>query len=100
MAEAPAFDFLCSAIERQTNLDRLEARGTVRIALKRAGLDPETVTPEQMKVVVEKLLEAELGARGVSDAGTVCAEIREGLSGVESSGGKTSPEAVFERLGG
>jgi hypothetical protein len=43
MAESKAFDFVCSELERRTSMTRLEARGTVRIALKDAGLAADTV---------------------------------------------------------
>ena len=65
MADSPAFDWTCTELENETDLDRLEARGTVRIALKSSGLEAGTVLPDQMRVVIEKVLPTELGARGV-----------------------------------
>ena len=47
MAGSSAFEWLCTALEESTTLERLEARGTVRIALKEAGLEPRTVAFEQ-----------------------------------------------------
>ena len=51
MADTAAFGWLCNELERVTTLNRLEARGTVRIALKQAGLESRSVTPDQMRVV-------------------------------------------------
>ena len=101
MADAPAFDWVCDELEQQTSLDRLEARGTVRIALKEAGLDARSLTPDQMKVVLEKLLPKELESRGVNDAEGVCRTLASGMAslGGDDSGVET-PEEVFRRLAG
>ncbi|MCG8590422.1 MAG: hypothetical protein MJE66_14125 [Proteobacteria bacterium] len=100
MADAIAFDFTCQQLEERTSLDRLEARGTVRLALKQAGLEVRTVTPDQMGVVLERVLPAELQARGVDGHESVCAEIGRGLTELSVEADGDSPEAVFERLGG
>jgi len=103
MADAPAFDWVCSELERRTSLDRLEARGTVRLALKQAGLDSRSLTPEQLEVVLEKVMPGELAARGVADAADVCRALRPGLQRLAADasrpGGET-PEEVFRRLAG
>ena len=69
------FDWLCEELERETDLARLEARGTVRLTLKSAGLEASRVTPDQMKVVLEKVLPGELEVRGISDAKDLCVRI-------------------------
>jgi hypothetical protein len=45
MADSKAFTTLCEELERASSLDRLEARGTVRLALKQAAyaLDSTTI---------------------------------------------------------
>lgn len=100
MADSAAFNWTCAELERETDLDRLESRGTVRIALKGAGLEASSVQPDQMRVVIEKMLPGELQARGVGDADRVCARLAEGVVRVQSERGPESPDAVFERLGG
>jgi hypothetical protein len=40
---ADLFDFVAEQLEHHTSLDRLEARGTLRLALKEAGLDPQSI---------------------------------------------------------
>lgn len=100
MADSVAFDFVCRDLEEGTSLDRLEARGTVRLALKSAGLEVRTVSPSQMSVVVEKVLPGELVARGVADAEAICGAIARSLSGLEAGAGAETPETVFQRLGG
>ena len=102
MAESDAFGVVCDHLERSTSLDRPAARGTVRLALKEAGLDPESVTPEQMAVVTEKVLPAELQSLRISDVEGHCQSLRAHLKrlGPGGSEGSAGPEAVFERLAG
>ena len=99
MATSPAFDWLCEHLERATDLDRLEARGTVRLALKSAGLTAAGVTPEQMCVVIEKVLPGELVSRGIEDADQKCTQLASGVSRLDADGFGDSPDEVFRRLG-
>lgn len=97
------FDFVAEKLEQGTDFDKLEARGTVRLALKQAGLDAKTVTGEQMTVVLEKVLPGELRTRGIDDHEAVCDGIALALksfSGGSSGPDDHSPEAVFKRIGG
>ena len=59
---ADLFDFTAERLEHHTSLDRLEARGTLRIALKAAGLKAKSVSAAQLCVVFEKLMPDELDA--------------------------------------
>ncbi|MDJ0787097.1 MAG: hypothetical protein QNK05_09855 [Myxococcota bacterium] len=100
MADSQAFEFVCDQLEEKSSLDRLAARGTVRIALKQAGLEARSVTPDQMSVVVERLLPAELTSRGVEGVDELCSALRDGLGSVSSADAAETPDAVFQRLGG
>ena len=100
MADSPCFELACEVLESDTSLDRLEARGTVRLTLKAAGLDTRNVTPDQMSVAVDKLLPDELTARGVENGDGVCAALKEKVARMEAPGVAEAPEAVFARLGG
>ena len=44
MASTPSFEWVSQELERITSLERLEARGTLRLVLKKAGLDASGVT--------------------------------------------------------
>lgn len=99
MADSTSFQWLCERIETATPLNNLEARGTVRLALKAAGLDARTVIAEQVRVVLAKVLPTELAARGIDDAEALCSSLIAGVPECEGSG-VDSPEAVFSRLGG
>jgi hypothetical protein len=101
VADSLAFDHLCSILESNTSLDRLEARGTVRLTAKCGGLDARKATADQLCVLVEKLLPAELESRGVEGSETVCAQALEGLRSLAlDAGGAETPETIFDRLGG
>lgn len=103
MAGSTAFEWLCSALEESTTLERLEARGTVRIALKEAGLEPRAVTPSEMRVVAQKVLPRELRQRGVQNEGALCERLVAGLDvleGQSTAASTDTPDAIFRRLGG
>jgi len=71
------FDFVAEQLERCTSLDRPEARGTLRIVCKMAGLEPKKLTPEQLRVVFERVLPGELEERDVADTAAVCRSLTE-----------------------
>jgi len=100
MADSAAFEYACNELERATTLARLEARGTVRLALKETGLEARSVTARQMAAVMDKVLPKELSNRGIANADDVCAAIVRALSQMPDEGGADTPEAVFQRLGG
>jgi hypothetical protein len=101
MATGAAFEWLCDALESQTDLDRLAARGTVRIALKEAGLEPNSATADQIGVVLDRVLPGELADRGIDAADRVCAGIAKRISEIPAPAEThDSPESVFQRLGG
>ncbi len=103
MADSKAFDWICDELERATSLDRLEARGTMRLALKQAGLEARSVSGEQIAVVIEKLLPGELRSRGIEDPEATCEALRAHLAEFVPAADAhlaDTPEDVFQRLGG
>jgi len=97
------FDIAAEKLEGSTEMDRLAARGTLRIAIKEAGLDPHKLTIPQLRAVFEKLMPKELDARGVSDAAAKCEatmdEIARSADAIDIAS-SASPDDVFKRLGG
>jgi len=97
------FDFVAKRLEEASGLDRLEARGTLRIGLKAAGLDPARVTPGQMTVALLRTMPKELSSRGVASAQDHCRAIAGSLADAfprEALGtDPDSPEVIFGRLG-
>ena len=100
MADSTSFEFACSELERTTSLDRLEARGTVRLALKETGLEARSVAPGQMATVMSKVLPKELAIRGIAESESICSAIAAALSQLPDEDVAETPEAVFQRLGG
>jgi len=100
LADESTFDFLCGELERASSLDRLEARGTVRIATKQAGLDPHSATPQEFAVVIEKVLPPELANRGIEDSDSLCSTLAKQVGARKADGeSRETPEAIFARLG-
>jgi hypothetical protein len=100
---ADLFDIAAEKLEGSTDMDRLAARGTLRIAVKEAGLDPRQLTIAQLRVVFEKLMPKELDARGVSDTAAACKAIMDEIAGSADAlelASSASPDDVFKRLGG
>jgi hypothetical protein len=102
MSESPVFAWLGDALEKRTSLSRIEARGTVRLVLKDAGLEPGAVNAAQMGVVITRLLPSALERRGVSDVSvlceTLCSELRT-FAKTLSLPVKDTAYDVFERMG-
>jgi hypothetical protein len=96
------FDWVSSAVEAETSLSRLEARGSLRLALKDAGLTPERATRHEIEVVLKAVAPKHLHACSVRDAEAVCGRILTALRTaivLEASSGGESPEDVFSRFG-
>ncbi len=99
------FEHVSDGLEQRSDLAKLEARGTVRLALKQAGLDVGSVTAGQMLVVLAQVLPAELKVRGVEQSERVCEILQIALKAAHPSDAAAetvdaeSPEAIFRRIG-
>ncbi len=97
------FDFAAERLEQHTSLDRLAARGTLRLALKASGLSPTGLRVEQLRVVLEKVLPDELEKCGVDGARGVCSGVSAALANVsvaDQTPGSVDADEIFRRLGG
>jgi hypothetical protein len=98
--ESPVFERAADELEVLSRMSRLEARGTLRLALKDAGLIPKTVNTKAMLVVLDRVLPQLLTRRGVLGAPDMCRSI----SGIvrsltsETSFDIDTPEKVFTRI--
>ena len=99
-ATTAAFDRVCDELETRTSLDRMQCRGTVRLALKDAGLEAARVQPREMQVVLQRVLPGALETRGVEGAAAICEHIARGIAALAPSAEPESPDAIFRRLGG
>ena len=100
MAETTAFETASACLEQSSSLTSIEARGTIRLALKAAGFDAKTATARALTAVVERVLPAELRSRRIADPDTICAKIALALEGIAGEPATDTAEAVFARLGG
>jgi hypothetical protein len=97
MADSPAFAWTCAEIARAASLSELVSRGTVRLALKKAGLEPDSVSGPEMTAVLRKILPQELAARAVAGSREICAELAVRITG-RSFAGEDNVVAAFRRL--
>ena len=72
MSAVSVFDHVCDGVERGTSLDRLQSRGTVRLALKEAGLEPS-------RAAIVDALEALARPDGILARNDVSLREKEGL---------------------
>jgi hypothetical protein len=100
MSTSPVFEWLCTELATRTGFDALKSRGTLRLALQSAGVEPRTLSKEHALVVVERVLPRELGLRGVANAPAVCTELALALRLMTfAKAGPESADAAFARLG-
>lgn len=99
MADSAVFDFVSEELERTTNLDRMEARGTLRLVLKQALFDSKTLNVSQMQMVIDRLLAAHLCRCGVENPESVCEKLARNLKakGFGPSVAE-SPDEIFGRM--
>lgn len=97
------FDIAAERLEASTDLDRLAVRGTLRLALKEAGLDPQNLNVAQLRAVFEKLMPRELEARGVAKPAAICSAVMNDVMSAARTADlevSSSPDEIFKRLGG
>jgi hypothetical protein len=95
------FEFVAAELKKRSDLEDLEARGTIRLALKSSGLTAREVTRAQMAVIIDQVMPRELRVRGVENPEGVCGELALAVKGFEAENGESdgsSPEDVFRRL--
>lgn len=103
MTRMTAFEYVCQEVQRDTGMTDAVARGTVRLAVKEAGLDPDAVGSGQMVVVVEKLLPQELASHRIEGAAELCSRLAQGLGCHDFAAASDRAGAaagILSRLGG
>jgi len=101
MSSSAVFEWACGLLETSSGMNRLQARGTLRLVLSSAGLDTATLTGRQMRVVAAKLLAKELRARAIANPEAICEALTHIPADVEAAAGllHQTPEDIFKRLG-
>ncbi len=103
MSDIPLFDLVAQEIENRCQLTTIQVRGTLRIAIKDAGLDPKLITTRQMTVILNKVLGQHLIRRGIEaeQSKQICATIVSTITEADlpdPTGIERLPESLFERL--
>jgi len=101
MADSPVFEWTADELEKATTFDRLQARGTVRLALKKAGIESAAVTTEQMVGILERIMPHELKTRKIENADQVCQALARAIrtAGLrDGRDGQEAPEDAFRRM--
>lgn len=73
--DSAVFNRVAKALEDATQLSAPQARGTIRIVLRKGGLEPSSVKPDEIQRVLNDLLPHELSVRGYEDTESICAKI-------------------------
>ncbi len=96
MASSAIFEALAETLEQVSSLDRLEARGTLRLALREAGLRPDSLTAEQVRAVLQHILPSQLKQRGIDETEQICGTLT-GVVAATASAAR-SAEDLFRRV--
>jgi hypothetical protein len=98
--EFDTFTLVADRVSELSQLDRLESRGTLRIALKRAGVDANHLGLDEVAATFSTIMPEELEARGCTDAAAICNAIIQSLEGVAPESATRSRDEIMRRLGG
>jgi hypothetical protein len=97
--DSDAFSIVAYRLCQFSDLDRLEARGTVRLGLKKAGVDVECFGLDDLEAVFTKIMPEELAARGCADPHAACQAILKSLEGDVARTAAGSRDEIMRRLG-
>ena len=95
------FALVADRLEALTELDRLQARGTLRITLKMAGVDAKKFTVAELEAVFATIMPDALTRCGATNAAEVCSSVLASLpSDVldESGDSAASRDEIMRRL--
>lgn len=102
MNTSPAFEWLSAELPLCTPLSSLQARGTVRLMLQDAGIDPRGLRKDQLLVLLRRQLPLELRKRRIQAHPNLGDELVARLrrTNLSEPTQADTPETVFARLGG
>ena len=98
--DSDLFTIVAGRLCELSELDRLESRGTVRIAFRKAGVDVGRFGLDDLEAVLAKVMPRELEDRGCADAGAICDAIMKSLEGDVPETATRSRDEIMRRLGG
>lgn len=98
--DSDSFTLVADRLCELTDLDRIEARGTIRLAFKEAGVDVGSFGFDELRAVFTAIMPRALEARGCSSAESVCEEVLVSVDGTLAETPERSRDAIMRRLGG
>jgi hypothetical protein len=98
--DSDSFTIVADRLCELSDLDRLEARGTIRLAFKRAGVNVSSFGLDDLAAVFAKIMPDELAARGCTNAQAICEAIMASLDGsAVPATAEGSRDEIMRRLG-
>lgn len=89
------FEKVSDILGKQTGFNKLQSRGTVRLILKEANLDPKVLSKDHVVRLFKEVLPRELEKRGISNAPEVA---RLTIADVESASFAESAYDIFSKI--
>ena len=89
------FDKTCELLEKYTSFTRLQSRGTIRLLLKEANIDPQAVEKDEMVNLLKAKLASELEKRGISEGAEVTEQL---VAAVERTKFADTAYDVFKKI--
>jgi hypothetical protein len=89
------FDKTCELLEKHTSFTRLQSRGTIRLILKEANIDPQAVEKSEMLELLKAKLASELEKRGISEGPEVTGQL---VAAVERTKFADTAYDVFKKI--
>jgi hypothetical protein len=89
------FEKTCELLEKHTSFTRLQSRGTIRLILKEANIDPQAVEKAEMIELLKAKLASELEKRGVSEGAGVTEQL---VAAVERTEFADTAYDVFKKI--
>ena len=98
--DSDLFTIVADRLCELSDLDRIEARGTIRLGFKKAGVDVKSFGLDDLEAVFTKIMPAELVARGCTDSEAICDAILKSLEDAVPESVIRSSDEIMRRLGG
>ncbi len=89
------FEKTCELLEKHTSFTRLQSRGTIRLILKEANIDPQAVEKDEMVKLLKAKLASELEKRGISEGVEVTKQL---VAAVERTKFADTAYDVFKKI--
>jgi hypothetical protein len=97
--DSDLFTIVADRLCEFSDLSRLEARGTIRIAFKKAGVDIECFGLDDLEAILTKIMPGELENVGCADSQSICDAIMKSMQSAAPETATRSRDEIIRRLG-